>query len=257
MSWEINNKDRVVSDSCPEIKNSGKTVVLSHVVLGKIITLLNKYPNLEWGAYLVGEEKGDECIVEDIILMKQEVTGTTVEFVEEDFPEKCIGWLHSHNTMNVFLSGTDEATAMQYKITLVVNNKLEFECKIKQELPCGRIALCSADVKVAGVEVDTSKIIEKHEYKYEMGRILRDIPLTELPDEICPVCGYKLSKRKSKLAWCNRCQRYVHKRCFDEELGLCNRCVEEISSESDIETEKELIKERWKEYIGAGYDYYY
>lgn len=254
MSWKIDNGDCVVSDKCPEL-SSGKRVVLSHIVFGKIITLLNKYPELEWGAYLIGEEKEDEYVVEDLVLMKQEVTGTTVEFLEEDYPKNCIGWLHSHNSMDAFLSGTDKETAIQYAITLVVNNELKFACAVKKKLPCGRTALSPARVKVAGIEVDTSKIVEK-KYVSEYGRVLRDIPLSELPDEICPVCGYKLSKRKSKVQWCDKCQRYVHKRCFDADLKMCRRCLEEVSSESDIESEKEHIREMWKDYIDeCGYYY--
>ncbi len=246
MSWEIRDKCKVVIDKCPELSDEGKCVVLSCEVLGKVITLLNKYPELEWGAYMVGEEKEDMYLVTDIVLMKQEVTGSTVEFIEDNFPENCIGWIHSHNSMEVFLSKTDENTAVMYNVTVVVNNKLEFACKVREQLPCGRIALVPSSVKIQGAEIDTSNIIEKNIVE----RIVINRENRLFPDIFCAVCGQRLSKKKIKLEWCERCERYVHKQCYNTNFQMCLNCIEGMGEY------RERSKELWKEYI-QDYDYMY
>ena len=246
MSWEIDNEDKLVSEKCPEMEKEGKDVVLENNVVGKIITLLNKYPDLEWGAYLIGEEQKDKFLIKDLTLMKQEVTGTTVEFVEEDFPKNCVGWIHSHNSMDTFLSKTDVKTAMLYKVSIVVNNALNFVCRVKKQLPCGRVTLVPSKVILQGIDVDTSKIVEKPKKE-------SIVIVDQSFQNICPVCGCKLSRRKSKLAYCPHCRNFVHRRCFNEEWNMCANCVEMFSKD-----EKERSRDLWREYFNEDYlDFYY
>ena len=62
-----------------------------------------------------------------------------MDFIEEDFEERSLwklGHIHSHNTMNVFFSGTDmaelndNAPAHNFYLSLIVNNYMDFMAKV-------------------------------------------------------------------------------------------------------------------------------
>ena len=143
----------------------------------------------EYIAFLVVEQREDKLVVKDIILPYQEVTSSTCEFDEKMFsvitenkninPEEIRGWLHSHNDMSVFWSGTDEDTIrklgrrMPYVVSIVVNKKRELKARIDLFRPF-RITLDDVETKIlwddSDLEEELSKEIEekitKREYRF-------------------------------------------------------------------------------------------
>ena len=262
MSWEtgFDRRNVLVESKCPEIDTEcDKLIILDIKVFSKIFQLLKEYPDFEWCVYMIGEETEEAYQIEDVLLMKQEVTAGTVELIDEQsFPEKCIGWLHSHAHSNVFLSEEDLKTSLLYKLTVVVNNELEFYSRIKKKLPCGKFGLIPIKLKINGIELDTSNITEK---KYEYAKkpeswSPRKIERFEVTDKKkqCVVCGQKLGKKK-KQTLCSSCGNYVHLKCFDYRENQCLNCIKDELID-DEETEDGLIKEyNISEFNISEYDY--
>ena len=104
--------------------------------------------------------------IQQIKLFEQEVTSVTTELTdkgnEQMANEKLIGWVHSHNTMSVFLSSVDTETANFNALSLVVNNKMEFFAKAQDTLPCGKKALLET---IVILETNEDKEIETESEK--------------------------------------------------------------------------------------------
>lgn len=131
--------------------------------LAKIKELCRVISAVEWSGILLYETVGSiqdistmEIHLKDVILMdkgskayteytftekKRDQSGYTdrhIEYTEEveDAVFWQIGHIHSHNTMNVFFSGTDmdelkdNADSHNFYLSLIVNNALDFEAKI-------------------------------------------------------------------------------------------------------------------------------
>jgi hypothetical protein len=93
------------------VKSCGRAPVvediyLDYYVFAKIEVLMKKYTNLEWLAYLIGEDN----IVRDIYIPKQKVTGAAVNDIEGNPEIPIIGVVHSHHHLGLHsFSGTDHA----------------------------------------------------------------------------------------------------------------------------------------------------
>ncbi len=221
MSWS--EEIELVCDECPEVKHNKPKVIIKQQALVKIIMLLHKFPHIEWGAYCIGSKDKEAYYIEDLKIPKQEVDKANVEFKETNFPKNCIGWIHSHNNMDAFLSATDKASASIYDVTIVVNNKLEFAVAVKIKLSCGRCALADTTVEIElgkELEQELANIVEKKE----------EIKVIEIDykDRICVVCGQKLPKKKKKLKYCKMCNNWVHNHCYIDDLKMCLNCFEEF-----------------------------
>ena len=128
MAWNIQKKE----------ENNKPKIVVGLNALNKIKMLCAEYPELEWIARLTGEFKlqDKEIYVNDIHLFEQECTATHTEFTAkgcEDLAKsniKSIGWIHSHNNMQVFFSGEDVSTSKAHPVSIVVNNKMEMVAKV-------------------------------------------------------------------------------------------------------------------------------
>ena len=243
MSWNtgFDRKNALVEKECPELKeDKPKPIKLNIKVFGKIYSLLKKYPEFEWGVYMIGEETEEAFEIEDILLMKQEVTGAVVEFMEEkEFPDKCIGWLHSHAQNPVFLSDEDLKTALLYKLTVVVNNELKFLSKFKKKLSCGKMGLVSTELIIDSVEIDTSNITEKNYFiDRDYFGYRTEIKTTETLDKkkYCVVCGQRLGKKK---VLCPVCGNYVHLKCFDTNYNQCINCVNDMYNNKAMDDDEE------------------
>lgn len=126
---------------------------MSEEFLKKIKYLCNKIANVEWSGPLFYSVKGDisepatfEINLEDILPLDMGTKGYTEYDLDNRFidylmdkPERMdwnVGHIHSHNTFEVFFSGTDMAElndncgGHNFYLSLIVNNALDFTAKI-------------------------------------------------------------------------------------------------------------------------------
>ena len=219
--WSIPEANDCVREKCPEMSGKIK-LIFSMEAFAKIVLLTKKISDYEWGAYLVGEQRDNKTFyIKDLVIPKQKVSRASVEFEEENFPENCVGWIHSHNSMRAYLSETDISTASVYKVSVVVNNDLQFAAGCKLQLPCGRIGILTTEspvIEIEGAEVDTSNI-EMPEEEELVRASPKDL-------EICPVCNQKVSPRKGEI--CEYCGELAHRKCgrFYHGIFVCDKCYE-------------------------------
>lgn len=168
-----------VTDSCPiclDIKNKRKENVMNDgwevkidtvsncdkmpkeymvwmepLVKAKINALMDKFPRIEWLAYLIGEVKEDnQAIITDLHIPKQKITSTSVDDI--DCPEfntlSCIGVIHSHHGMGNGFSGTDHEWINQnHNISLcIANSGTAGQARLKT--PCGSLMIVPTKTKV-------------------------------------------------------------------------------------------------------------
>lgn len=120
------------------------------------ISYLFRKQQKEVGALLECYNEDEKFIVEKMFITKQTVSSAEVDF-DEDAIDKlllnCVedgtvisGWLHSHNSMKAFWSGTDEQTITKlndyignWLLSIVGNNKMELVGRIDyvSETPFG------------------------------------------------------------------------------------------------------------------------
>ena len=113
---------------------------IKQFVREKIEYLMDKFPNTEWLAYLVGEKINDnDYLITDLIVPSQTATSGNVYDVKHDWNRSeanVVGVIHSHHTMGAFFSGTDDAYINQnHDISIVVStsqsSKIESQLRIK------------------------------------------------------------------------------------------------------------------------------
>jgi|TARA_R100000501_G_C2592098_1_gene91778 proteasome lid subunit RPN8/RPN11 len=213
--WDFDVGDNVIKDGkCPCTTQKVK-IVLSKKSLSQIKSLCRKYPQLEWMATLIGKQEDNYMLVDEIQIFEQEVSGSTCELTDkgnEDMAKtENIGWIHSHNTMDVFLSSTDVDTANFNGISLCVNNKLEFDGKIRKLLPCGVYALLDVELET---EIDEDEEITSLADELISVRATNVVRTSVANNELnfCALCERKVSKKKS--VEMNGC--IVHKKCFNK-----------------------------------------
>lgn len=127
--WTASNNNSIWTiKKTEEIKESIECLIEKKAEK-QIKALCEQYKDLEWLAGLIGYEDQEGIRITEIILFEQEVSGAYVELTNkgsEDMAKtKTIGWIHSHNKMGVFFSGTDIKTSSFNQVSLVVNNKFE------------------------------------------------------------------------------------------------------------------------------------
>jgi hypothetical protein len=126
----IDSEIKVYSE-CGWCKNKSESITLSDKVIVQIISLCKKYESKEWGAVFTVRDG----VVTELLIPKQIVSGSAVEFLEELGGNGCI---HSHNNMDAFWSTTDNTTFRdRYEYSIVINNKLEYNACHRVKLPCG------------------------------------------------------------------------------------------------------------------------
>jgi proteasome lid subunit RPN8/RPN11 len=213
---------------CPHYSSIKRSVItLEKEVVAIIQGLLDKFPEHEWGAFLIGKETSEGYAISSLNIPKQKVTPTFVDLENEDYPKDSVGWIHSHNKMSTHLSTTDESTALIHKVSLVVNNKMEFSGVVKHTLPCGTKTLLPIESVILmrdTLEVDTSMI-----------EIQKAKPPTYLPNiapGCCAVCGGVILKGQKTKA-CDMCGRMLHKHCYKKSGGSCNECRIEYTDVDD------------------------
>jgi len=130
----------------------------------KVNALMEKFPNIEWFSYLIGQKTETEFIIEDLLIPQQTVTGTSVtDVICPDFNQhNIIGAMHSHHHMGTTFSGTDHKWVNQnHDISLVVStNSIAGQARWKT--PCGGMLI--VPVKVVpyfNVDFDKEKFLEQ------------------------------------------------------------------------------------------------
>ena len=153
-SWEVK------IDTISECGKAPNELIIKIDLLAKmkIDALMEKYPNIEWLAYLVGNGE-DPHRVTDIFLPKQTVTSTRVDDIEcPEFNDlKTIGVIHSHHGMGTGFSGTDHEWINQnHNISLVIaKNGVAGQCR--WSTPCGALKIIPVKVKVIYPEIGFDK----------------------------------------------------------------------------------------------------
>jgi hypothetical protein len=141
MSWKVKEADNKVAHC--SLLGEKVSVFLHQTPLTKIKVLMDKYPHQEWCGYMTGEIKEGVFDVKDISIPPHaEASGASAEAEPFNVPENCIGFIHSHNTMRAFHSGTDQAHVdYNYPLSITVakrTTKLEFDIISNRKTECGR-----------------------------------------------------------------------------------------------------------------------
>lgn len=242
---------------------SGTVVILSSMAEKKINALLTSYKKLEWTVGLIGrfDREMEAYFVQDVIVCEQEVSSTSVELTVAGNKElakvkNLIGWCHSHNDMNSFHSGTDISTTSTFGLGMTVNNKRQYDVKIRKDLSIGLSVLVEGVVVrendvlsdvMEWVEDAKTKIKERTfakttNYGYGFNRKTfgceeaYESELDDLEEDTCTWCQNMLPKSKGKRGFCQMCGIELHKKCMrqiSEEGALCSECYYEESVYND------------------------
>jgi hypothetical protein len=144
-SWEVK------IDTISDCGKAPEEMIINIELLAKmkIDALMEKYPSIEWLAYLVGDGT-DPLKVVDILIPQQTVTSTRVDDVvcPEFNQVPIIGVIHSHHGMGTGFSGTDHEWINQnHNISLVIaKNGVAGQCR--WSTPCGCMKIVPVKVKV-------------------------------------------------------------------------------------------------------------
>ena len=164
-SWEV--KIDTVSDCSKSPDNV--VIWVKPIAKAKIDALMEEYPNIEWLAYLIGENN----IVEDIFVPNQVVTATSVNNIRcSEFNDiKCIGVIHSHHGMGNGFSGTDHEWINQnHNISLCIS-KSGIAGQVRWTTPCGCLKIVPAITKLKlDVDFDKDGFVEAAKSKIEEKR---------------------------------------------------------------------------------------
>lgn len=141
-AWET---DIDCVEACSKAPES-VTIWVTPQAKAKIDALMEKYPRIEWLAYLIGSE----YTVEDIFVPKQRVTSVSVTDIE--CPEyndlDIIGVIHSHHGMGNAFSGTDHEWINQnHNISLCIA-KTGVAGQVRWKTPCNSIKMVKAVTKL-------------------------------------------------------------------------------------------------------------
>lgn len=278
--FNVSVDDSCIKDGkCPHA--TGKTrVVLSLKTQGKIKTLCETIPELEWFSIMTGKKREDETYYcDDIVILEQVVTGASCDLTDMAIPmmhsiPNIIGWLHSHAKMyNVEPSSLDVEMSKSFTgncgLTIVTNNEGKFGGFSRAEkLPCGTIMQKEIEVLVEIIRdsafVDEIKSKIKQRKIPNLGDFLGDFVeyesnLTQFQREAlgyskfdyCSVCT---SEIKTSFIICAVCKEHVHKFCFDNKLNMCHKCRDKPKSNFDTGLNK-IDRPDWenKGFVDYGY----
>lgn len=117
-------------------------VFFSPLTLEKLRLLNEKYPNIEWLVYFLGNKEKRE--ITDLIVPKQRISTASVDDVEADSKLQIIGVGHSHHGMNIGFSSKDwDNVNINHDISVLIHNTGIMEINVRVTTPCG----CIKDVR--------------------------------------------------------------------------------------------------------------
>lgn len=231
---------------------SGTIVVMSALAEKKINALLMSFRKLEWTVGLVGryDDEMEVYYVSDVVVCEQEVSGVSVELTAEGNKElakvrNVIGWCHSHNDMNSFHSSTDMQTTSTFGLGMTVNNRKEYDVKIRKDLSIG-LSVIVQGLVLRESEVlndvkdwldESMKKIKERTYSGWQGKSWnrdKDYESSEAEtEELCGYCYQQLPKLNSRRSVCPVCREEFHKKCMramTEAGQICGECYMEEGS---------------------------
>jgi hypothetical protein len=153
----------------------------------KIDALMDKFPNIEWLAYLIGD-RANPLVVQDLYIPQQDVTSTSVDNIQ--CPEfntlSIIGVIHSHHGMGTGFSGTDHAWINQNHNLSIVVAKKEIAGQFRWATPCGSMKIIPVKCRVKyDLEFDKEVFLQENtprikskaytpvqSYSYQNGRMV-------------------------------------------------------------------------------------
>lgn len=261
MSWKSDQTCVETEAECALIKSLNPSVYFEELAYLKIKFLCQKFERLEWMAGLIGQEVSPRNYkVADIRVIEQEVTGSHVEATSKGRRQLaaikgCVGWVHSHNTMGSFQSGTDVDTAGNFPVTVTVNNDMDFSGMVRMELKCPHTTdmkiMKKADIlvedgsrnfpelgkqadefvkeKVYGTQTEENMGTTAWE-REQMQKRLGDYG--NFKGTYCASCAQKVSRKKRAI--CKVCGGIAHIGCLSKQ-GLCKDCKDEIVQWSEAE----------------------
>lgn len=220
-----------------EVKVYGKDepvpVVISLLAERQIRTLLDEFPEHEWMAGLVGERRDIGYYVSSLMIPEQEGSEAHIEVTPNGAAElnrvALIGWIHSHNTMAAFQSGTDVETSLNHEVSVTVNNDFDFAGTVNVKLPVGGVTLLPVIVSLEYVKVRDDEWLATVKDKIKI--ITPQVTVTSANGQsyftsgsntsqaysseygCCPQCRGRL-KKKHTIVECDSCGKDFHKSCF-------------------------------------------
>lgn len=165
--WDTGDEVREAKDCsfCPG--KDGFNISIDQPVMAAIFGLCETIKD-EWQMFLKGSVVDRLVLIDGYYVPKQEVTGASVknlDVVDQEFiaREHIVATIHSHSSMGVFFSATDdEFTNMSFiKHHIVVNNNHSFVAKSRVDLPCGMVKFMNSTVHVTTVPTVAVVGIEK------------------------------------------------------------------------------------------------
>lgn len=130
----------------------------------KIYAMMDKYPNIEWLAYLLGKDNK----ITDIFIPNQKISQVSITNIKcdeyNDLP--IIGVIHSHHGMgNGFSSTDDEWINANHDISICISNS-GMNGQVRWKTPCGSIKIIKAKINnFDNKNFDKNKFIKSVEGK--------------------------------------------------------------------------------------------
>lgn len=153
-AWNTGEAPAKECTECSFSKERGGYAIRIHPdVFGAIFRLCETVKE-EWQMLLSGGVQENLVFINGYYIPKQQVTASSVknlEAIDKEFIDEnsIVATIHSHSTMGVFFSATDdEFTNMSFiQHHIVVNNKGDFVAKSRIDLPCGMMKFVPAKVE--------------------------------------------------------------------------------------------------------------
>lgn len=254
MTWDNEKKMKTLDEVLIEIfdKESKKVIKpkvnLSQIVDEKACALCNEYVDLEWMAILIGDSEivdgNHNYYAKDIVVIDQEVASATVAATDKGNKQiselkNVIGWIHSHNKMDSFQSGTDHDTGYNFELTITTNNKSDYtgvartkvnilekdyeitmpleisvECELKYEEFVVEAKKLISEEQVSRTIYPNAYGIYEDNYTVYGAKKTKQTKIANDLDNICVVCDMPVSKHKR--IKCSICHDVMHKKCYNK-----------------------------------------
>jgi hypothetical protein len=167
-----------------QLEDTQIKLVMPKKVLDQIKWLCKEIPKVEWSGVLFYSLEGSIKDPENMVLTLQDILPMhkgTSSYTEYTFDERVInymmdnpesddwkmGHIHSHNTMNVFFSGTDwseledNAPNHNFYLSLIVNNFMEFTAKVAFIVESDKAQFVAKDENGEKYNYSVEEVVEK------------------------------------------------------------------------------------------------
>ena len=150
------------SHNCVKIPATKPILMIDSETFGILRCLADKYPNSEWGVYLIGEvDKDGDGICSSHLIPKQHATSGSV--LPDSNVDNVVCWLHSHHGMGAWHSGTDRQYANYPFIATVSLQQGKFDISAKKRFVvpcCNKYILIDTDVQFYFADAEEETVAE-------------------------------------------------------------------------------------------------